>query len=182
MPFRPAEGILTSWSTQQALRTTFVESGVCAGLISTDTLIGGIHLDGEHDQETKTDIQRGVQAASRADDSRTEFERRRWLAQADEEAAGRPGSGKPLTTEQQRIRQLEAENKQLRGDVEQLYRALGVSRSGYYGFRQRAKLAPKACLVSTQLKAEFAASGRTYGSRRLCIEVAGPAHRAPQGA
>ena len=42
---------------------------------------------------------------------------RRWLAQTDEEAAGRPGIGKPLTAEQQRIRQLEAENKQLRGDV-----------------------------------------------------------------
>lgn len=36
---------------------------------------------------------------------------RRWLAQADEEAAGRPGIGKPLTAEQQRIRQLEAENR-----------------------------------------------------------------------
>jgi putative transposase len=44
---------------------------------------------------------------------------------------------------------------------------LGVSRSGYYGARQRTKLAPKACLLSTQLKAEFAASGRVYGSRRL---------------
>ena len=43
---------------------------------------------------------------------------RRWLAQVDEEAAGRPGAGKPLTAEQQRIRQLEAENKQLRGDVD----------------------------------------------------------------
>ena len=44
---------------------------------------------------------------------------------------------------------------------------LGVSRSGYYGFRQRAKIAPKTCLVSTLLKAEFAASGCVYGSRRL---------------
>ena len=43
---------------------------------------------------------------------------RRWLAQAGEEAAGRPGLGKPLSPEQQRIRQLEAENKQLRGDVD----------------------------------------------------------------
>ena len=34
---------------------------------------------------------------------------RRWLAQASEETAGRPGLGKPLTPEQQRIRQLEAE-------------------------------------------------------------------------
>jgi putative transposase len=51
--------------------------------------------------------------------------------------------------------------------VERLCRVLGVSRSGYYGARQRAKLSPKACLVSTQVKAEFAASGRVYGSRRL---------------
>jgi putative transposase len=51
--------------------------------------------------------------------------------------------------------------------VERLCRVLGVSRSGYYGARQRTKLAPKACLLSTQLKAEFAASGRVYGSRRL---------------
>ena len=51
--------------------------------------------------------------------------------------------------------------------VGRLCRALGVSRSGYYGARQRAKLAPKACLVSTQLKAEFVASGKVYGSRRL---------------
>ena len=43
---------------------------------------------------------------------------RRWLAQGDEEAVGRPGIGKPLTAEQQRIRQLEAENRQLRGDVD----------------------------------------------------------------
>lgn len=48
---------------------------------------------------------------------------RRWLEQAAEEAAGRPGIGKPLTAEQQRIRQLEAENKQLRGDVDILKKA-----------------------------------------------------------
>ena len=52
--------------------------------------------------------------------------------------------------------------------VGQLCRMLSVSRSGYYGTRQRAKLGPKACLVSTQVKAEFAASGKVYGSRRLC--------------
>lgn len=43
-------------------------------------------------------------------------------------------------------------------------RAGHISRSGYYGARQRAKLAPKGCLVSTQLKAEFAASGKVYGN------------------
>ena len=48
---------------------------------------------------------------------------RRWLAQAGEEAAGRPGLGKPLTAEHQRIRQLEAENKQLRGDLDILKKA-----------------------------------------------------------
>ena len=48
---------------------------------------------------------------------------RRWLAQVDAEQLGQPGIGKPLTTEQQRIRQLEAENKQLRGDVDILKKA-----------------------------------------------------------
>jgi putative transposase len=51
--------------------------------------------------------------------------------------------------------------------VGQLCRVLGVSRSGYYAARQRAGAMPVACLVSTQLKAEFAASGKVYGSRRL---------------
>jgi transposase len=41
---------------------------------------------------------------------------RRWVAQYDAECAGGPGEGKPLTAEQQRIRQLEAENRQLRED------------------------------------------------------------------
>ena len=31
---------------------------------------------------------------------------RRWVEQFDQESAGRPGIGKPLTAEQQRIRQL----------------------------------------------------------------------------
>ena len=48
---------------------------------------------------------------------------RRWLAQVDAEQLGLPGIGKPLSPEQQRIRQLEAENKQLRGDVEILKKA-----------------------------------------------------------
>ena len=48
---------------------------------------------------------------------------RRWLAQVDAEQLGQPGIGKPLTAEQQRIRQLEAENKQLRGDVDILKKA-----------------------------------------------------------
>ena len=48
---------------------------------------------------------------------------RSWLKQFDEEAAGRPGIGRPLTPEQQRIRQLEAENRQLRSDCELLKKA-----------------------------------------------------------
>ena len=43
---------------------------------------------------------------------------RRWLRQVDAELTGSPGSGKPLTTEQQRIRQLEEENRRLRQDVD----------------------------------------------------------------
>ena len=48
---------------------------------------------------------------------------RRWLTQYDEETAGRPGIGKPLTAEQQRIRQLEAQVRQLQSDNELLKKA-----------------------------------------------------------
>jgi transposase len=48
---------------------------------------------------------------------------RRWLAQYDAERSGQPGIGKPLTAEQQRIRQLEMENQQLRQDVTILKKA-----------------------------------------------------------
>lgn len=48
---------------------------------------------------------------------------RRWLEQYDAEQSGQSGIGKPLTPEQQRIRQLEQENRQLRGDVEILKKA-----------------------------------------------------------
>ena len=43
---------------------------------------------------------------------------RRWLAQVASEQLGQPGIGKPLTVEQQRVRKLESENRQLRGDVD----------------------------------------------------------------
>ncbi|MBA5689990.1 transposase [Rugamonas apoptosis] len=42
---------------------------------------------------------------------------RRWLAQYSAEQSGQPGIGKPLTAEQQRIRQFELESQQLRQDV-----------------------------------------------------------------
>lgn len=48
---------------------------------------------------------------------------RRWIAQFDAEQAGQIGVGKPLTAEQQRIRQLEAENRQLRQDNDLLKKA-----------------------------------------------------------
>lgn len=48
---------------------------------------------------------------------------RRWVEQYEAEQNGQPGIGKPLTPEQQRIRQLEQENRQLRGDVDILKKA-----------------------------------------------------------
>ena len=48
---------------------------------------------------------------------------RRWVAQYAAEQSGQPGIGKPLTAEQQRIRQLEQENRPLRGDVDILKKA-----------------------------------------------------------
>lgn len=122
--------------------------------------------------------------------------------QLNAERAGRAGIGKPLTAEQQRIRQLEAENRQLRQDndllkksvgllrpgtdvtyrcVDQvrekaeaqpasraaMCRVLGVSRSGYYAARQRARRAPQACVLSVHAQAVFTESGRSYDSRRV---------------
>ena len=48
---------------------------------------------------------------------------RRWLNQFEAEQSGLQGIGKPITAEQLRIRQLESENRQLRGDVEILKKA-----------------------------------------------------------
>ena len=47
----------------------------------------------------------------------------RWIEQYRAEQQGKPGIGKPLTVELQRIRQLEIENRQLRSDNELLKKA-----------------------------------------------------------
>eukprot|EP01035_Chromulina_nebulosa_P043823 gene43823-59355_t len=98
---------------------------------------------------------------------------RRWLAQYDEEAAGRPGVGKPLTAEQQRIRQLESQDlmsaqaQAQKATVSQWCRVLGMSRSGWYAARMRATTKAAVSPLSLQAKAVFHASGSSYGSRRL---------------
>lgn len=48
---------------------------------------------------------------------------RRWLGQYQAEQTGSPGIGKPLTAEQQKIRQLEAEVRQLKMDNDILKKA-----------------------------------------------------------
>jgi len=48
-----------------------------------------------------------------------------------------------------------------------LCRALGVSRSGYYAAAARARKPASVCAATVYLKTVFAASGRSYGSRRL---------------
>jgi transposase len=48
---------------------------------------------------------------------------RRWVEQYEAELNGQAGIGKPLTPEQQRIRQLEQENRQLKMDVDILKKA-----------------------------------------------------------
>ncbi len=47
----------------------------------------------------------------------------RWIEQYRAEQLGKTGIGKPITAEQQRIRQLENENRQLRSDNELLKKA-----------------------------------------------------------
>lgn len=59
--------------------------------------------------------------------------------------------------------------------VAPLCQLLEVSRSGYYAAvrreKQRVKDAAKVCPVSVQLKALFARSGQSYGSRRLYLQL-----------
>ena len=57
---------------------------------------------------------------------------RRWVAQFDAEQLGQSGIGKPLTLEQQRIRELEIENRQLRADNDLLKKA-----SAFFAREQR---------------------------------------------
>jgi transposase InsO family protein len=53
------------------------------------------------------------------------------------------------------------------GGIVRLCRLLGVSRAGYYAARARAERPRALCAAGAQLERVFAASGRTYGSRRL---------------
>jgi len=55
---------------------------------------------------------------------------------------------------------------QQKATVSQACRVLKVSRSGYYSAKLRSG-SPVICAAVVHLKAEFAASGRSYGSRRL---------------
>jgi putative transposase len=50
--------------------------------------------------------------------------------------------------------------------VSQACCTLEVSRSGYYAAIKRRRTAPVVCVASVHLRAAFAASGRTYGSRQ----------------
>ena len=52
---------------------------------------------------------------------------RRWVQQHDAEHLGQAGIGKPLTAEQQRIRQLEQENRQLKMDNDGRRRKLSAT-------------------------------------------------------
>ena len=51
---------------------------------------------------------------------------RRWVSQFEAEQQGQGGIGKPLTAEHQRIRQLETDNRQLRGDVQNIKKGIGL--------------------------------------------------------
>ena len=48
----------------------------------------------------------------------------RWLKQYDAELHGKAGIGLPITPDQRRIRELELENKRLRGDIDILKKAM----------------------------------------------------------
>ena len=63
---------------------------------------------------------------------------------------------------------------QTKASVAQLCRVLGASRSGYYAAKVKTKEKMTAiCSTTVHLKVEFAASGRSYGSRRLVSALNG---------
>ena len=64
-----------------------------------------------------------------------------------------------------------AQLQQKAGSVSTLCRLLDVSRSGYYAARRRASQPERICVVTPHLKAAFAESGRSYGSRRLQVAL-----------
>jgi len=93
----------------------------------------------------------------------------RWIAQLEAEQLGLNGIGKPPKAEHQRIRQLEAENRQLRGDVEILKRRCGLLCPGTpmsYQFidNLRTKAIP-ARLAASLRSAAQAATRRAHGAR-----------------
>ncbi len=55
----------------------------------------------------------------------------RWIEQYRAEQLGKTGIGEPITAKQQRIRQLESENRQLRSDSVQLYERPFGSRTAW---------------------------------------------------
>ena len=55
--------------------------------------------------------------------------------------------------------------------VSQACRVLDVSPSGYYAARTRSRREAVTCAASVHLRAAFVASGRAYGSRRLCAAL-----------
>ena len=68
--------------------------------------------------------------------------------------------------------ELVAQLQQKASAINQLCRVLAISRSGNYAARKRALAPQTVCQASVHLKAAFAASGGTYGSRRLRTAVA----------
>jgi transposase-like protein len=101
---------------------------------------------------------------------------RRWLAQYDAEQTGGPGLGKPLTAEQQRIRELEMENRRTevihsvidqwpeKADIARLCKLLEISRSGFYAARQRRGRPRVASAASTALSTAFHAAEAVTGA------------------
>ena len=57
---------------------------------------------------------------------------------------------------------------QQKATISHACRLLKISRSAYYAAKQRVQ-APS-CPITVHLKAEFAASGQNYGSRRLVAQ------------
>ena len=86
---------------------------------------------------------------------------RRWLKQVDAELAASPGIGKPLTAGQQRIWQLEEENRRLRQNVDLLKKE-----SAFFA-REVKKASVQLSSCNRRAHGSLCRSGRRMPRRRL---------------
>ncbi len=93
---------------------------------------------------------------------------RRWLAQSEAEQLGQSGIAKSVTAEQPRARQLDSENRRLRGDVELLkinvslpFPRTQMSHTFIRGLNKKATSVSRACRVLAISRSRYSSAAKS---------------------